>query len=205
MVGKIGYHVEKDGTDGIIQVKLSNILYRVVIDPGHGDQDPGAATFTGKKEKDFNLAMGNKVMKLLEAIPQIQAYTTRSDDTFLTLQERSSMANTLKADVYVSIHGNSFPNNPSVNGVETYYNRSDESVTLANIIHRNVVAATGFVDRSVRFGDLHVVRETTMPATLVEVGYLSNQMNEAAMFTEDFQNRVAQAIVNGIKEFLKIQ
>jgi N-acetylmuramoyl-L-alanine amidase len=205
--GTQAYDVLQTGTAGIIQVKLtpSTAKYKVVIDPGHGDFDNGATSITGRYEKDFNLSMGLKVFALLKQVPQIQPYLTRSDDTFITLAGRTSFANNLPADVFVSIHGNAFPNNPDVNGVETFYNRSGESVTLANIMHAQLLKSTGFADRNVRFGDLHVIRETTMPAVLLEVGYLSNAMNESMMYTDGFQNRVAQSIVDGIKQFLKIQ
>ncbi|MNN62804.1 N-acetylmuramoyl-L-alanine amidase LytC precursor [compost metagenome] len=104
----------------------------------------------------------------------------------------------------MSIHGNSLDTvktgvNPS--GSETYYTR-DESIPLANVMHKHLVAATGLSDRKVRYSSLHVTRETVMPAVLLEVGYLSNASDETLMYTEEFQQRVAEGIVAGIKEYL---
>ncbi|MNI68686.1 N-acetylmuramoyl-L-alanine amidase AmiB precursor [compost metagenome] len=69
-------------------------------------------------------------------------------------------------------------------------------------MHKHLVAATGLSDRKVRYSSLHVTRETVMPAVLLEVGYLSNAGDEALMYTEQFQQRVAEGIVAGIKEYL---
>jgi N-acetylmuramoyl-L-alanine amidase len=68
-----------------------------------------------------------------------------------------------------------------------------------------MAAATGFPDRGVRFGDFHVIRETSMPAVLLEVGYMSNAIEDAALANNDFRNRVAASIVNGIKDYLKVK
>jgi len=175
----------------------------VVIDAGHGDHDPGTTGVTGKKEKDFNLAMALKVGKILEQDSNFEVVLTRSDDTFLELKERAKIANDLKADVFVSIHANS-AGSSAATGSETYYQR-EASKTLANVMHKHLVQATGLKDRGVRYGNFHVIRETKMPAVLLEVGYLSNKNDEAALFSESFQQRVAQGIADGIKEYLGVQ
>ncbi|MCL6457682.1 MAG: N-acetylmuramoyl-L-alanine amidase family protein [Gorillibacterium sp.] len=170
----------------------------VVIDAGHGDHDPGAIGVKGKQEKDFNLAMVLKVEALLK-LENIDVILTRNDDTFVTLANRAKIANDLHADAFVSIHANTAPNS-TVGGTETYYYH-DSSKTLANVIHANLVTATGFKDRKVKYGDLAVLRETVMPATLLEVGFLSNELEEATLFNEEWQVRVAKGIVAGIKQY----
>ncbi|GIP25697.1 hypothetical protein J23TS9_08270 [Paenibacillus sp. J23TS9] len=175
----------------------------VVIDAGHGAHDPGTTGITGKKEKDFNLAIVLKVEKLLKQEPNIDVVLTRSDDTFLELKDRVKIANDLKADVFVSIHANS-AGSSAASGSETYYQR-DASKAFANVMHKYLVQATGLSDRGVRYGNFHVIRETKMPAVLLEVGYLSNKKDEATLFTESVQQRVAQGVVNGIKEYLGVQ
>lgn len=174
----------------------------VVIDAGHGGSQPGTVGITKKLEKDFNLAVALKVESLLKQDGSVDFAFTRTSDVKLTLEERSKFANGLQADLFVSIHGNSLEaakGNPS--GTETYYSR-DESIPFANVMHKHLVGATGLNDRKVRYSSLHVTRETTMPAVLLEVGYLSNIGDEALMYTEEFQQRVAEAIVAGIKEYL---
>ncbi|WP_223070327.1 N-acetylmuramoyl-L-alanine amidase family protein [Paenibacillus caui] len=173
----------------------------VVIDAGHGGSDPGAISVTGRKEKDFTLAVVLKVEKLLQNEPELSYVLTRSGDTYPTLSDRSKLANNLKADVFVSVHGNS--GSALATGVDTFYTRSD-SLALANIMHKYLVQATGLKDRKVQQASLHVTRETTMPAVLLECGFLSNKSDEAKMFSEDFQERVAEGIVAGIKEYLGI-
>ncbi|MEO3945624.1 N-acetylmuramoyl-L-alanine amidase family protein [Gorillibacterium sp. CAU 1737] len=172
---------------------------KVVIDAGHGGTDPGAISLTGKSEKTFNLSMALKVKALLDKEKEIDAYLTRSTDTFVTLDNRAAFANQLGADVFVSIHGNNFA--PTSNGTQTYYYNS-YSKALADTLHKYVVAATGFRDDKVRREDFRVIRKTDMPGVLLEIGYLSNKQEEALMFTNSFQDKVATAIVKGIKVYL---
>ncbi|GAA3405005.1 N-acetylmuramoyl-L-alanine amidase [Paenibacillus hodogayensis] len=177
--------------------------YTVVIDAGHGGSDPGASSLNSRKEKDFTLPVANKVYKLLQQEASIKTIMTRTDDTYPTLDDRVQLANEAKADLFVSIHGNSFKQKPTISGTETYYSRTD-SVLFAKLMHKWLLEATEFADRSVRQSDFKVIRETTMPALLLEVGYLTNAGDEAQMYSEPFQDRVAAAIVNGIKEQLQL-
>lgn len=175
----------------------------VVLDAGHGGSDPGSNSITGKKEKAFNLALAQKVEKLLKKEKNIDVIMTRSDDSTLGLKDRSKIANNLNADIFVSMHGNnSTVGSPT--GTETLYTRA-ESSKLAQTIHKYLVKATGLKDRGVKTQNLSVTRETKMPAVLLEVGFLNNKNDESQMFSEDFQNRVAEGIVSGIKEYLNVQ
>ena len=177
----------------------------VVIDAGHGDHDSGTTGYSNTKEKDFNLAVALKVGQLLANEPDIDYVLTRSDDTYLKLAERAKIANDLNADVFVSIHANSTGDkSTTANGTETYYQR-DASKELARVIHKYVSQATGLKDRGYKYGNFHVIRETKMPAVLIESGFLSNPKDEAALFSESVQNAIAQAVVDGIKEYLGIQ
>lgn len=172
----------------------------VVIDPGHGGRQSGAVSLSGAYEKDFNLAVGLKVQAILQKYPNIQTVITRQDDTELSLKQRVDIAELNQADVFVSIHGNKFTT-PVPNGIETLYSRK-ESKTLADTLHKYVLPITGLKDRGVKTASLHVTRETTMPAVLLELGFLSNPTDEALMLTEEYQDKCAQAIVDGIVEFL---
>lgn len=172
----------------------------VVLDAGHGAKDSGAIGVTGKLEKNFNLAVILKAAELLKKENKVDVVLTRSDDTFLELKDRAGMANNLKADLFISVHANS-SNSAAASGSETYYQR-DSSIPFAKVMHKYLVQATGLSDRGVRYGNFHVIRETTMPAVLLEVGYLSNKGDEAKLFTEALQNKVAAGIVSGIKEYL---
>ncbi|OWR30022.1 N-acetylmuramoyl-L-alanine amidase [Saccharibacillus sp. O23] len=175
----------------------------VVIDPGHGDHDPGGLGVTGVQEKDIVLAVGLKVADLLRQEPNINLIMTRGDDTFVTLDGRAQVANNAQADLYLSIHAN-IANTASAGGTETYYADAKRSKTLSDIIQKHVQAATGFKDRGSKQANYLVIRKTTMPAALVELGFLSNAAEESAMNQSDFQQKVAEAIVAGIKEYLGI-
>ncbi len=171
----------------------------VVIDAGHGDQDPGAIG-SQTSEKKLNLGLALKVEALLKNDPNIDVVLTRSDDTFLQLKERVKIAEKLGADVFVSIHANS-SGSSAASGTETYYQRSS-SKKLAQTIHKYFVAATGFKDRGVQYGNFHVIRETTMPAVLLEVGFISNRAEESKMMDSAKQDEIAASVVKGIKEYL---
>ena len=177
----------------------------VVIDPGHGGSDPGTLSITNKHEKDFNLSLSLKVQALLLKEPNIEVVMTRESDIYPTRTERVQLANQLNADVFVSIHGNSVQSSPQSNGTETYYYQRSSSKDLANVIHKHLVNAIGLRDRGVKNQSLQVIRETTMPAVLLEVGFLSNRSDEKAMLSDDVQNKAAQAIVNGIKEYVGVE
>ncbi|GIP20035.1 hypothetical protein J22TS3_03100 [Paenibacillus sp. J22TS3] len=208
------YNLVNDG-DGLVIVDLNsdsssvpvtppgdNGKKLVVIDAGHGGKDPGASSASGKVEKTFTLAVVLKVQELLKNVDGLDFMLTRSDDTYPTLSDRVKMANSLNADIFISVHGNSA--GPSVTGSETYYTRTD-SIELANVMHKHLVEAAGLPDRKVRQKSLQVTRETKMPAVLLEVGYLSNLNDESLMYDDDFQERVAEGIVAGIKEYLGLQ
>lgn len=174
----------------------------VVVDPGHGGTDPGATS--GKyqiPEKEFTLSLAKKVYDRLAEEPLLRPVMTRTDDTYPTLEDRVALANGLKADLFISIHGNKY--NGIVHGTETYYYH-DLSLTLAQEIHRRVVAATGFADRGVRKNAFYVVRNTDMPSVLLEVGYLDHPANEEWLLKDDFQARVADAIADAVKSVLGI-
>ncbi|WP_239634438.1 N-acetylmuramoyl-L-alanine amidase family protein [Paenibacillus sp. H1-7] len=176
--------------------------YKVVIDPGHGGKDTGAISLTKRREKDFVLSLGTKVYKLLEKEPRIQPYMTRDDDTFVELDGRTEFANDLKADLFVSVHGNS-AGKESVEGIETYY-YTEQSLEFAKLMHEKLLKATQFNDRKVKQNNFYVIKNTAMPSLLLELGFLTNKSDEAAMYSEEFQDRVAASIVAAIKQQLNI-
>lgn len=173
------------------------------IDAGHGGTDPGAIGVTGKKEKDFALTMALKIEERLKSDKKVTPVLTRSNDTFVELKERVKIAKKQKVDGFISIHANSTGRVGSATGTETLYTR-EESKPLANIIHKHLIAATGFADRGVKYQNIHVTRETNMPAILLEVGFINHPEDEKKLFDPAFQDRVADAIVAGIYEYFGI-
>lgn len=174
---------------------------KVIIDPGHGGEDGGAGA-GGKTEKDIVLSVSLKVQQKLKNHKHIKIQLTRTKDVFLELQERVNIAQKAKADAFVSIHANSAVNG-SATGTETFYTRPN-SLSLANIVHKHLIAATKLRDRGVKNGNFHVIRETTMPAILLEVGFISNSNDRAALFDPVFQDNVAERVAMGLCEYFKV-
>lgn len=178
-------------------------VYNVVIDAGHGGTDPGAKSIiAGKWEKEFNLSVALKVKALLDKEKNIKPLLSRPDDKYVTLAGRVTFAQKNKADIFISIHANSSTSS-TVTGTETYYTR-ESSKALANTVHKHFAKSTGLKDRTVKKDNFHVIRETTMPAILLEAGFLSNKSDSNILFNNSAQDRMAAGIVDGIKEYLKL-
>lgn len=173
---------------------------RITLDPGHGGSDHGTTGQRGTREKDVTLAIATRLARMMEA-GGISVQMTRMKDLEILLRPRVEMANRADADVFVSIHANSFGNQHGVNGIETYY-FSDESYPLAKSIHKSLLRSLGRPDRGVRKNNFYVVHHTKMPAALIELGYLSNPEEEALLASPAYQERAAQAIYTGIREFM---
>ena len=175
----------------------------IVIDAGHGDFDSGSENL-GYFEKDINLELALK----LEYALKEEGYAvimTRNDDSFLELYERSDLANETKADLFISIHQNSYMEDSIVNGIEVYYNseKSTDDEKLAKSIQDGLINETRATDREIRSDNgLVVIRETTMPSVLIETAYISNKNELSLITSDDYQDKVIQGILAGIEEFL---
>ncbi|MDB5054495.1 MAG: N-acetylmuramoyl-L-alanine amidase [Bacilli bacterium] len=178
----------------------SHPLYKIVIDPGHGGVDVGTVGIHGRFEKDFTLSMALKVKGLMDMEPAVKVYLTRTDDSFIPLDDRITMANQLSADLYLSIHAN-MDGNSNTKGTETFFNRKS-SLFFAQIVQKHVQKATSFPDLHVDYENFRVIKNTVMPAALVEVGFLSNAAEEKELFMDHNQDKIAAAMVDGIKEYL---
>ncbi|MCX5646276.1 MAG: N-acetylmuramoyl-L-alanine amidase [Phycisphaerae bacterium] len=169
----------------------------VVIDAGHGGHDPGTISTNGLREKGINLEVATRVAGLLQQ-RGVSVVMTRQDDRFIELEERSDIANRRNADLFVSIHSDSNPNR-SLQGFTVYVARtaSPEAHRVAGEINQ-AMAATGAESHGIREADYKVLVNTNGPAVLVELGYLSNTQDCARLRDGTYQNRLAQAIANGI-------
>ena len=169
----------------------------VVLDAGHGGENPGAV-YNGRQEKDDALALTLAVGQILEA-NGINVYYTREEDIFEAPQQKAQEANQTGADYFVSIHRNSSPTPNQYTGIETLvYNRYGEAARLAYNIN-DELEAVGFENQGVNERtNLAVLRRTQMPAVLVEVGFINTDADNVLLDTR-FQE-VAQAIADGILE-----
>lgn len=173
----------------------------VVVDPGHGGPDPGAIGRGGIQEKEIVLDIGRQVAALLEK-QGVQAILTRSSDIDLDLEPRVQLAERANASVFVSIHANAIDlNRPDINGLETYYYNNGEE--LARTIHRSVLEGTGVADRRVRSARFYVLRKTSMPAVLVETGFVTGRDDAARLANPNYRSQMAAAIVRGILQYIQ--
>lgn len=172
-------------------------VFRVVLDPGHGGEDPGAVVGEAQ-EKDINLAIALLVRNQLAEQEGVVVLMTREQDVYPSLTDRADFANREKADLYVSIHANSLEDN-SYAGIFTFYHPDKRSSrTPAETIQAAVTAASGGLDRGVRSEDYAVLRETDMPAVLVETGFMTCPEELALLLDADYQKLLAQGIAEGI-------
>ena len=174
----------------------------VAIDPGHGGRDPGAVGIGGLQEKSVVFPVSMRVAQILREAG-VDVVMTRSDDRTLDLQPRVDIANNANATIFLSIHANAISlSRPDVNGVETYY-YSDSGRRLAEIIHANVLPASGLGNRGVKQARFYVLRNTAMPAALLEMGFVTGQVDAPKLRDPAWQERMAQAIAQGILQYLQ--
>ncbi|MGY4688879.1 N-acetylmuramoyl-L-alanine amidase [Salibacterium sp. K-3] len=189
-----GYLDEKPAGESALSNKT------IVIDAGHGDHDPGAQG-NGLVEKNIVLDVALRVQSKLED-QGVNVVMTRDDDTFVSLSGRVNIAERADADSFVSIHANAAT--PSANGAETFYDssyKSRESRELAQSIQDRLVQETGMNYRRVADTGFYVIRNTTMPSTLIELGFVTNTRDANRMKQAGYENRAAQAVVNGIEDY----
>jgi N-acetylmuramoyl-L-alanine amidase len=220
--------IRETGKNGIVTTLPANTVtfnqkaYKVFLDPGHGGSDPGAVA-GGYKEANLNLAVAKKVQALL-LNQGYTVYMSRNDNTYVSLLDRSKLANGLNADIFISIHTNStVGGDTSANGIESYFYEFDpdypskindewhdnperiaKSMTLTTFIQQNMIEYTGAHDRGTAGDTFSVLRESAMPATLTEIGFINNASERQKLITDSYQNKLAKAIADGIVEYFKV-
>lgn len=191
---------------GLSQPTLSRPNGRriVVIDPGHGGPDVGAVGIGGLRETDIVLPISLEVARLLQQ-QGLQVYLTRTDESRdVDLPPRVALAKQVGADVFVSIHANSINlSRPDINGSETYYAPgSTAGAELAQTILNSISRSVNIRNRGIHSARFYVIRNTTMPATLVETGFVTGAEDAPKLRDPNFQRQMAAAIAQGIIEFL---
>lgn len=170
--------------------------YRIVIDPGHGGDDPGAVG-NGLHEAHVNLAVAKLLAQHLPT-PDYEVILTRESDVFVGLSKRVEIANTSKAKLFVSLHCNAV-SLIDVNGFEVLHHaKSTFGQKLAKSIHQSAKSMFP-TDRGVKErSDLCVLRTTGCPAVLVEMGFISNEKDAKLLASPEFHLCLAKAIARGI-------
>jgi len=187
----------------------------VVIDPGHGGIDPGAVNeAAGILEKTVNIEVGRRLARILES-RGLRVRMTRGDDGLDSpcgdaghaqrgpgLDERVDLANRLKADLFISLHANAF-RDPRCSGVEIFYcPGSAAGERLADRFREAVSAGVAPTTCKVRPCDYYVLRQTTMPAVVVEMGYISNHREARLLSQPAYQERLARAFAQAVDSYL---
>ena len=177
--------------------------YFVIIDPGHGGPDPGAIGIGGIRETDVVLDVSKIVKKLLSE-KGVKVRLTRNSEIDLDLPPRVSYANRTGADIFVSIHANaSRGKKRDINGLETFYYRGWRGKLLAKRIQKHILSVSpGSPDRGVKQGRFYVIKNTRMPAVLVEIGFLTGRLDARRLDKAIHRKRIAYAIAKGILEYL---
>ena len=187
---------------------------RIIVDVGHGGKDPGAIGINGIQEKDVVLAIGKEMIRLNKSIfgDEYDIYLTRYDDSFFTLSERINLAKSLRGDIFISLHCNSFYSDARGMEIFTFDFESKKndyntrtSIALGNEILRKSTLNINIENRGMKFANFQVLREMIKfcPAILIEVGFLNNPV-EAVYFSRPSAIRaMALTILMGINNQLK--
>ena len=223
LAGCFALVIAPDGQDEEPRTFPNTFLPAVVIDAGHGGNDEGAKN-RGVLEKTLTLDVALRLERVLNrrGFPTVQ---TRTEDVYVSLAERSHIANRIKGDaVFVSIHFNQ-GSGRDINGIETFYadvkvplvndwtwigffarpEPPDSGEELAAEVQYAVILKTGARDRGIRARHLYVTRHTRLPAILVEGGFISNKMESHLLNDEDYANNLAEGIADGIETWWRAQ
>lgn len=181
----------------------------ILIDPGHGGYDPGKVGEGGACEKDINLEIACELKKMLEDAGYM-VYMTREKDCNLAdsnvsnkkrsdLNNRIKMAEQYNADIFISIHQNSFQDR-SVNGAQCfYYNGSEKGKLLASQIQEEFAKLLGNTRKAKGSGDYYVLKKSPCTSVIVECGFLSNNEEMKKLQNPEYQKKIATCILNAIK------
>jgi len=171
----------------------------IVLDPGHGGIDDGTSSIVGTPEKTLTLATAKVVEKKLENAGA-NVIMTRTNDTFISLQQIAELSNQDHADAFISFHYN-WTDNPSTNGLTDFYYQASKDNPLASDILNEVVKTTGLNNLGTRFDDLSVLRNNLQPSTLIELGFLSNKQDDSVVESSAYRDNVAQGVYLGLLDY----
>lgn len=206
-------HLSDDAGDGeVVEMNINFSEKCIVIDSGHGGADPGKVGVAGTNEKEINLAIAKKLQERLEDA-QINVIMTRDTDDDLSvesdkskkkadLERRCDIINSSGADMVISIHQNSYVT-PKAEGAQVfYYKKSEESKRIAQIMQGILgekLGTTGQIKSDVNY---YILLHSKLPTIISECGFLSNPEEEQRLCTEEYQEKVADALYCGIIEYL---
>jgi len=182
--------------------------YVVVVDAGHGGNDGGAEK-NGILEKDIDLSIVLALKELFDATEaNIKVYYTRTDDTNPSYEKRVGLANKASADLFISVHNNSYRRSSAIKGTEVMYSESYEgeftSERLAEICMEELTEVLGSRDRGLLKGDsIYIIKNSEVPVALIEVGFMTNREELKLLNSKEYQEKTAEAIYQAILRALE--
>lgn len=210
LTNAVGAGGEKNNNISKIKDKL------VIIDPGHGGNDPGAvysltdtdADAAQIKEKDLNLEISLMLYNMLKE-SGIRVELTRFEDLNLELADRVEMANSLDASLFISIHNNTAPDS-SENGTMTMFNPSKNGAAygiagerVAQLLHEEMIGELKIADSGIKkVNNIKVLRDTKMPSVITQVAYITNESDRQKLMNEEFKTKAAQTLHDGVIKVL---
>ncbi len=177
-------------------------MYRIGIDPGHGGNDPGAIGPSGLQEKEVNLDVALRLRRLLRD-SGLKVIMTRESDVGYDLPWRVNLLNKAGCDLVVSLHCNSAKTLAEYTA-SFIVGKGGKAEIAATLIQKRLVEATGWPDGGVRTANFEILRETTAPAVLVEIGFISNPSQEKWLSNTTNRGILAIAIAQGVCDFLGV-
>lgn len=184
-----------------LDTPISPEKFLICLDAGHGGKWSGAV-HEEVMEKDLTIAMTHKLNDILRAMGY-NTLLTREQDEDVELVERAVIANKANADIFVSIHCNAIDNGPDIQGlIAFYYPGSKEGENLAQSIQTSACQFSGAVDRGINSANYAVVRETYMPAVLVETGFMTCHEELLRLMDDTYQTDLVRGIAQGIVGYL---
>lgn len=206
-----GYRLKAEGSGFSMQIGNPSTIYDkiVVLDAGHGGIDPGASA-GGFNEKDINFKILNQYTKQYFEGSDIKVYFTRTEDVKIDLYERADFASRVEADMFISLHMNAV-SSTSVDGTSVYHSLFNTSTTsgglngkqMASTLTDNLCKALGTKNRGVKTADFVVIRETRMPAVLIELAFITNASDRKIITTESTQKKAAKTIYETVVSFFE--
>jgi N-acetylmuramoyl-L-alanine amidase len=175
----------------------------IVLDPGHGGEDDGTTSIVGTYEKTLTLATAQVVEQKLEKAGA-NVIMTRTDDTYIPLEQRAELSNKNHADAFISFHYN-WIEDPTINGLTNFYYQNSKDYSLATDLLNEIVKTTGLNKDGTRFDDLDVLRNNMQPCTLIELGFLSNKQDDSIVETSSYRDKVAQGVYLGLLDYFSLQ
>lgn len=173
----------------------------IVVDAGHGGSDPGSLANNGSEEKQYTLETAQKMQSQLES-RGANVVMTRSGDTDVTLEEIASLPKKAAADLFVSIHFDAVKKNQA-RGFTTFYYHDDGSIAFGEAINNELAKRVPekMPNRGNDFGDYYVLRKNTVPAVLIEGGYIDSDKDFSYIKDANYQKKLAQSVVAGIDQY----